>query len=187
VLDAAVELFTEGNFDPGPDEVAARAGLSARSVYRYFEDREALVRAAVDRQLEKAMPLFLMHQIGKGPFAERVDRFVAARAGLYEVIAPVARAARVRAATTDDGVIRAQVERTRRALRGQVERHFAPELAALAEPRRRAAAAAADTLCQFEALDHYRLHRRCSAAQTRQLLTDALVALFAPPAERSTP
>ena len=37
VLDAAIELFAEGVLDPTPDDVATRAGISARSVYRYFE------------------------------------------------------------------------------------------------------------------------------------------------------
>ncbi|MEY2436739.1 MAG: hypothetical protein QOF97_1575, partial [Acidimicrobiaceae bacterium] len=36
-----IELFTEGDFDPNPDVVAQRVGVSARSVYRYFEDHDA--------------------------------------------------------------------------------------------------------------------------------------------------
>lgn len=66
VLDAVIELFSEGVLEPTPDDVAARVGLSARSVYRYFVDRDALLRAAIDRSFERVMPLYLIHAIGEG-------------------------------------------------------------------------------------------------------------------------
>lgn len=178
VLDAVLELFAEGNVDPGPDDVALRVGLSARSVYRYFEDREALLRAAIDRNLEITIPLFLIHAIGEGPLDERIDRFVTARLRLYEAIAATSRAARVQAAANE--IIREQVEVTRRALREQIEKQFATELDALPARRRRSIAAAADALFQLESLDIYRVHRGFSSTETRTLLVDALHALLDP-------
>lgn len=178
VLDAVLELFAEGNVDPGPDDVAPRVGLSARSVYRYFEDREALLRAAIDRNLEITFPLYLIHAIGEGPLDERIDRFVTARLRLYEAIAATSRAARVQA--TANEIIREQVEVTRRALREQIEKQFAPELAALPARRRRAVAAAADALFQPETLDIYRVHRGFSSTEARALLVDALHGLLDP-------
>ena len=172
VLDAVIGLFTEGTFDPVPEEVARRAGLSVRSVYRYFEDRDALVRAAIDRQLEGVLPLSVIHAIGEGPLDDRIERFVTTRLGLYDAMAAVARAARIRAASND--LIRAQVEATRRGLGEQVDRHFAPELAALPPDRRRARSVLVDTLFQPESLDHYRLHRELSPADTHSLLVEAL-------------
>jgi AcrR family transcriptional regulator len=176
VLDAVLELFSEGNVDPGPEEVALRVGLSARSVYRYFEDRAALLRAAIDRNLEVTFPLYLIHGIGEGPLDGRIDRFVTARLRLYEAIAATSRAARVRASANE--VIREQVEVTRRALREQIDKQFAPELGALPGRRRRAVAAAADALFQPETLDIYRVHRGFSSTETRTLLIDALHALL---------
>ena len=181
VLDAVVELFSEGNLDPGPDEVADRVGLSVRSVYRYFEDRDALVRAAIDRHLETVFPLYLIHAIGEGELDARIERFVSARLRLYETIASTARAARVRAAVNQ--IIRAQVDLTRRALRDQVERHFAPELDALPSDRRLAITMAVDMLGQFESLDYYRLHRGLSLAETQAALTEAVRVLLASAAE----
>lgn len=178
VLDAVIELFTDGHLDPGPDEVAIRVGLSARSVYRYFEDREALVRAAIDRQQEQVLPLYLIHAIGQGPLDERIDRFVTARVRLYEAIAAMARASRLRAAVNP--ILREQVEDTRRRLREQVDKHFAPELKALDARRRRSTSAAVDTLCQLEALDNLALHRELSVTQIRAVLVDALHALLSP-------
>ena len=51
VLDAALELFREGHLEPTALQVAERSGLSPRSVFRYFEDTEALLRAAIARLL----------------------------------------------------------------------------------------------------------------------------------------
>lgn len=178
VLDAVVELFSEGNLDPGPDEVADRVGLSVRSVYRYFEDRDALVRAAIDRHLETVFPLYLIHAIGEGELDARIERYVSSRLRLYETIASTTRAARVRAAVNE--IIRAQVDLTRRALRDQVEKHFAPELEALPPARRQAVTMAVDMLGQFESLDYYRLHRALSFTETEAALTETLHLLLDP-------
>lgn len=177
VLDAVIALFTEGQLDPGPDEVARRVGLSTRSVYRYFEDRDVLLRAAIDRQQEKVLPLYLIHAIGQGDLDDRIERFVTARMRLYEAIAATARASRARALVSE--ILREQVGETHRRLQQQVDRHFAPELERLATPQQRATSGAVDTLCQLEALDHLRLHRGYSTHQTGALLSKALHALLA--------
>jgi len=147
-------------------------------VYRYFEDRDALVRAAIDRHLEMVWPLYLIHAIGEGPLAERIERierierFVTSRLRLYEAIAEAARAARIRSRTSL--IMAEQVETTRKALRSQIEKQFAPELDRLTARRRRSVVAAADAMTQLEALDLYRVHRGFSAATTCTVLTDAL-------------
>ncbi|MCU0268863.1 MAG: TetR/AcrR family transcriptional regulator [Acidimicrobiales bacterium] len=176
VLDAVVALFGEDDLDPSPEQVAVRSGVSLRSVYRYFEDREGLLRAAIDRQVGEVLPLLHLHAIGRGPLRRRVDELVEARLRLYEAVAPAARAAR-RGATTN-AVLRDQVELTRRVLREQFERQFAPELDPLTPGRRDAVAAAGDALCQIETLDLYRVHRGFSVAQTRELLAEALLLLL---------
>ena len=178
VLDAVIELFSEGNLDPTPEAVAQRVGLSPRSVYRYFDDRDALMRAAIDRHLESVWGLYLIHAIGEGDLDGRITRFVDGRLRLYEAIAATARASRMRAAANE--IVRDQVELTRRALREQIEKHFGPELEALDPRRRRARIAAVDALCELESLDHYRIHRGFSSGETRNLLVDALHALLDP-------
>lgn len=45
VVEAALELFAEEKGVPSIDEIAARAGLSPRSIYRYFEDAASLYLA----------------------------------------------------------------------------------------------------------------------------------------------
>ena len=58
VLDAVLDLFSEDNLSPGPEEVALRVGLSVRSVYRYFDDHDTLTRAAIARNIERRAPYY---------------------------------------------------------------------------------------------------------------------------------
>ena len=47
ILDAFIELMTEGAIDLSHDAVAERTGLGRRTVYRYFPDRAALLDGAL--------------------------------------------------------------------------------------------------------------------------------------------
>jgi AcrR family transcriptional regulator len=172
VLDAVLELFTEGMLDPNPEEVARRSGVSLRSVYRYVADRDDLVRAAIARHVEKNAPLFVLPGLGEGPLGDRIERFVAARVRLYDAIGATHRASRRRAAVND--AIRTQVESGYRRMRQQMAEHFARELDALAPRERRSVAAAVDTLTQIEAIEHLREHSGYSSRVTREILVDIL-------------
>src|SRR5438128_1011303 len=56
VLDALVELFAEGLYQPSANDIAERAGISPRSLFRYFDDIDDLNRATIERQLAAARP-----------------------------------------------------------------------------------------------------------------------------------
>src|SRR5688500_3891186 len=58
VIDALIELFEEGSYTPSSAEVAERAGISPRSLFRYFDDVDDLNRAAVDRHIDTHRALF---------------------------------------------------------------------------------------------------------------------------------
>lgn len=176
VLDAAIALFADGNLQPKPEDVAARSGVSLRSVYRYYSKPPELLRAAMARHLERVEALLAIEAIGEGDLAGRIERFVSARIRLHNGIGPVARAARMAAAHND--VIRGQYEATRRTLREQVECHFAPELTPLDRDDRRAIASALDALVQLDALDYFRLDRGFSAKQTAAVLRRAITKLL---------
>ncbi len=172
VLDAVLELFSEDNLDPSPDDVARRSGVSLRSVYRYVADADDLIRAAIERHAEKSHALSIIQEVGQGSFDVRLERFLDARMRLYEAVAATARASRLRAPTSV--LIRDQLDNGRRQLRDQVERQFAHELDCL-EPRvRRAVLVAADSLTQMETIDLYRHQRRFSLSETREMLDVAI-------------
>lgn len=172
VLDAVLELFREDAVQPTPDEVAARSGVSLRSVYRYFADMDALVRAAMARHLVTTAPLFAIDALGEGSLPERVARLVDQRLRLYEELAPMMRAAVLRARSNPLIADRLQAQRVR--LLEQVEAMFAPELrGAGPDP-----AAAVDVLLGFESIDHLRRDRGFTEAEARRTLTRAVTAIL---------
>ena len=136
VLDAVLDLFSEDNLSPGPEEVAQRAGLSVRSVYRYFDDHDALTRAAIERNSSGSGPLFRLPAIGEGALDDRIDRFVDGRLRLQAAAGPALRATRIRA--TFDPLVRDRLRSGPGPSCGeQIERHFAPELSTMAPGRGR--------------------------------------------------
>jgi AcrR family transcriptional regulator len=176
VLDAVHQLFVEGHTLPTVEDVALKSGVSLRSIYRYFPDRDELLQAALVRRMEVAEPLFTLDGLGSGPLAERIERFVEYRIELHDTMAPTVRAALQAAAKAP---LIAEVVRQRRTqLTDQTRKHFAPELDVLPTGDAADLLAAVDVLCQFEALESLRVERDLSPARTRQVLVRALRALF---------
>lgn len=185
VLDAMIALFTQGNLNPTPEQVATLAGVSSRTVYRYFEDRAELVRAAIARHFEGIAPLAEVPDLGEGTLEERIDRLVAARVRLYDGVAAAYRAATAKATT--DGTIADRLALTRVALREQAETQFQTELDALDDHDRATRAGAVELLVSLASLDGLRRTRGLSADQTTALLTDALRAVLDRPATSAGP
>ena len=174
-LDALVELFGEDRFQPSTVEIAERAGISARSLFRYFDDQDDLVRAAIDHNLSAARPLLEIDIAPDAPTAEKVDRIVAARVRLFEATAPAARAARVSAHRHE--ILATQIQESRAFLRAQLRRTFAPELSGEHATR----FPALDVLCSFEAYELLRRDQGMSSRRAAKVLTAAIVALVETP------
>lgn len=177
VLDAVLELFEEGNLNPGVHEVADRSGVSLRSVYRYFEDLDELITAAIDRHLERTRPLFDIERIGEGPLPERIHRFTERRLRLFDAMRVIYRASRVRAAS--DAQVQAGLMDTYQWLGEQAHQMFAPELEQLDEgDARDDLRHTIDLLSQFDSLEHLRhrcgLDRDEAVAYLRRSLTRVL-------------
>lgn len=176
VLDAAITLFAEGDLEPSAAAVADRSGVSLRSVYRYYEDLEALLRAAIARSLERNLPHFEVEGLGDGALPERIDRLVTRRLALYDHVGGMARAAVLRARTND--LVRQQLALRRAALRAQQEAMFAPELSALPEPARTELAGAIDLVIGIEAFELLLHTQARPAEEARRIITRALRSLL---------
>jgi AcrR family transcriptional regulator len=178
VLDAVHQLFVEGHMLPSVEDVALRSGVSLRSIYRYFPDRDELLQAALARRMQVAESFFHLENVGAGPLGERIDRFAGHRIDLYDKMAPTARAALVAAPTAP--VIAEVVQQRRNQLTEQTRRHFAPELDALPEEDAADLLAAVDVLCQFEAVEALCVGHGLTPVRTRQVLVKSLHALLEP-------
>jgi AcrR family transcriptional regulator len=151
VVDAFLELVRAGNPRPSVAEVAERSGVSHRSVFRYFEDKDELARTAIERQQAFALPLIDL-TVGPGaPLDERIERFVDRRLELFENLAPVARLSR--SLVQVQPIIAAELTSNRQYFRAQIKHLFQPELAALPADEAAQAIAALDVMCSFESAD----------------------------------
>ncbi len=126
VLSAYVAMVEDGVVEPHIEAVAARAGVSQRSVFRYFTNREELVRAAMISVVGRAETNFELDGLADAPVADRVDALVRGRGRLYRSMGRLARAA-MRAAETDP-LIAEMVEVGQAILRAQFVDLFGPEL-----------------------------------------------------------
>lgn len=142
ILDAAVEVFRRRGFHAaGMAEIAKSFGMSAGHIYNYFDSKEAIIEAIVERDIDEFLALTAQMQ-GQADvrraLVERVDEGVAQRldhdhaALQVEIVAEASRnpkiAALVRRA---DATVRARlIELVRTASQGQIGED---ELAARAE------------------------------------------------------
>ena len=170
VLDAVIELFDEDDLSPGVHEVARRSGVSLRSVYRYFDDVDDLIAAAIARQYELSRPHFSIPRLGQGTLSERIDRFCRARVSLFTHVRTVFVAATVRGRL--DRQVAEGLEWSRRQLSQQTEAMFAPELDELSEADRQMTFVTLDVLSQFETLELLRETRGFDESATVEYLVD---------------
>ena len=172
VLDAVVDSFEDGDIDPSVDAIAARAGVSNRSIYRYFADRDDLMRVAVGYAVQKIVPAMALDDAGEGSFDDRVDRFVDHRLTLHRRLVPVMRAAKIASVTAP--YIDQELEVGRRILKQTILTHFAEELDPLQPDVRTRAVVAAEVAFQFDAFEFLGKSTAPSGDEMRNILTDHL-------------
>jgi TetR/AcrR family transcriptional regulator, regulator of autoinduction and epiphytic fitness len=129
IVDALRSLHHDGDLLPTAPRVAERAGVSVRTVWQHFDDVEMLFVEAGRRDLEIAMTLVtpIDPQLS---LADRIAALIDQRSRMYEEMAPVWRAARLKAPFSPQ--IRINRDRMVRLGRQQLEHVFAAELAAAA-------------------------------------------------------
>lgn len=176
VVEALLDLYRDGNLHPSTEEIAARSGLSPRSLFRYFEDVDGLTRSAIMVQEARAMPLVTIDSGPDETTDEKIAALVAQRFRLFDAVGNVAAVVRLRAPINP--ALAAELNRNRRFLRKQVSSLFAPELAAMGEPAREAVLATADILTSFESYQLLTEDRSMTSSQASKHVVVALTALF---------
>ena len=94
IIDAMRALHAEGDLRPTAPRIAARAGVSLRTVWQQFADMEALLVEASRRDDEILRSLIERIEPDQ-PLATRVALFVSQRARILEQMTPSWRAARI--------------------------------------------------------------------------------------------
>ena len=171
IVDAVYALVGEGIVQPTAQQVAERAGVGLRSVFRHFSDMESLLAEVDQRVRAQALPL-LETEPPRGSRTERARALMERRVRLFEQIAPYKRSGSVHR-WRSEFVARnhAQLARTLRSdlLRALPELRDAP--AGVVE--------ALDVTLSFESWDRMRTDQRLGRERASAALERTVFALLA--------
>jgi AcrR family transcriptional regulator len=172
IVDALLGLIENGEIDITAALIASKAGLSERSIFRYFDDVSDLHRSVCDQAFSKEIALALIDDAGTGSLDTKIENFINQRVRIYtmnEKIAPAARSFAFK-----NPIIKNQIVRGRKLLRIQIIKHFEVELSALDKQQQQAAVAIIDSLTTFESYDMMRSDQKMSVHTIKSILTESI-------------
>jgi TetR/AcrR family transcriptional regulator of autoinduction and epiphytic fitness len=174
LVDALLALLDEGELRPTAAQISARAGVSERSLFQHFPDREALLEAVAREQYERVVPT-LRPVDASLALGERVETFAEQRCRLFERIKGVRRAALLM--ESESHVVAGWLTSVRKAKAAEVERVFRRELEATPGDEREALRAALVAACAWGAFESLRIHQGLSVSRTRSAMRVAIARL----------
>ncbi len=171
IVAAMLELVRAGAISPSAEEVAERAGLGLRTVFRHFDDMDSLYREMAEAMRNELQPIVA------APFASRdwpgrLDEIVDRRARLFERAMPFKNAADVHRHRSV--FLRRDYEMMRSAERAALE---AALPATLRNEKR--FFEALDQALSFSTWQHLRRDQKLNQAQARATVEYAIRALVA--------
>ncbi|MDM7956218.1 TetR/AcrR family transcriptional regulator [Blastomonas sp.] len=95
IVDAMLDIIMGGKMEPSAAEIAERAGVSARTVFRHFEEMDSLYSEMTERMEAQIMPIIQQPFTGDG-WQAQLDQLLERRATIYEKIMPLKIAASIR-------------------------------------------------------------------------------------------
>ncbi len=176
VVDALLDLYSDGNLRPSTEEIAARSGLSPRSLFRYFNDVDDLTRTAISRIEARAVELLPIDADPTDDTAPKVKALVDQRFGLFDAVGSAAAVSRLR--SPFQPILAERLQENRALLRGQLEVLFARELDRLDEAGARQALANADILTSFESHQLLLKDHGLSSTQAKASMAAGLTAVL---------
>jgi len=171
IVQAMLDLIGEGTLSPTAQQVAERADVGVRTVFRHFSDMDTLFATMNERLTEEVETLFV-DKVQTGPRAERLDALVGRRRELFEKLAPFLRSSALQRARS--AFLQTQHDRNVRSLRRDLRR-WLPELESAAPE----IADGLEMVLSFEAFSRLRSDQRLSARRAQTAIRRAVVALAA--------
>ena len=166
VVDALLSLYAEDNLTPTIDDIAARVGMTARTIYHHFDDRDAIAEALTEHQRQQLGHLTKLEL--SGDLTARIDALVDQRAELFETVAPVRRAALANMHASPR--IRKGQGNLAAGLRRQLTRTFEPELSALDRSAKAETVELLDLHTSWDTWERLRRWQRLSVPRSRKLV-----------------
>ena len=172
IVNALLDLIETGETEISAALIASKAGLSERSIFRYFDDVNDLYRSVCDLAFSKEIEYALIDDAGVGSLDTKIENFVNQRVRIYtmnEKIAPAARSFAFK-----NPIIKNQLVVGRKLLRTQIIKHFSEELLVFDKQQQQVAVAIIDSLTTFEYYDMMRSDQKMSVQAIKSVLAESI-------------
>ena len=176
IVEALVSLYADGHVDPSAAEIAERAGVSERSLFRHFDDIDDLCHTAFFVQWKRLADRTRLLVALTASTDEKIAAVVEQRVGLYLDMMNVMRITRMHA-VRNDTVLR-HVQSSRKELRKQIERLFASECEVLPTEKAKSLLLTINALLSFEHVEQLRVDQGMPTSRIVSSLRAALSSLF---------
>lgn len=170
IIDAMLALMNEGVLIPTAQQVADKAGVAIRTVFRHFDDMEALY-SETDETIRPIYESMFLGVDRTGSLAERVLHAVESHADAYEQQALIHESTTVMLWRSE--TIRKVYARNQRNLRKDLDK-WLPELKNVSSERREAI----DAIASFEFLSRLQKHQGLSKKACIKLITNMIMGLL---------
>jgi len=176
IIKAYIDLIRRGNPSPTARQTARRARLSARVIFKRFEDMPRLRRAALPRIYFDLSKLFAHRPNYNLPVEKRLEAFVRQQMRLLEQAAPFRRAADLTEAT--DPIVAGLMKQVRIGAVKDIERALGPALDPLSSRQRRDLLSALHTVCAWPSWQTLRMHHELSHEGAKKIMARTAVAVL---------
>lgn len=171
IVQALLDLVGEGEISPSAEQVAIRAQVGLRSVFRHFKDMDSLY-SEMSQVIEAEILKTFYRPHVDGTVAERLADLVSRRAGLFERIGPYRRASTTLAHRSS--FLASEQKRMTAGLRKILEDALTPEIVA-----DKAKVEALDLLLSFDSWNRLRRDQNLSPSEAEAVIANAISRLIA--------
>ena len=173
VAEASLQLLEEGEAQPTAQMIARKSGVSTSTIFRLYEDLEAIRDTVIQSRLEQVKHL-LIDVPRELPLEERITQLVNLRSQFYEKVAPIRRLVAPQRSTSE--LINKILTMNESAFFTLQKNLFADEIAGLRSGDE--ILQAVDNLMSWESWDRLRSIQKLSIRKSKQVLTAALTRLL---------
>lgn len=184
VVDAVLDIIREqgGGPLPGAAEVAERAGVSERTVFRHFADLDSLLLEAARKQ-RPVVAGYLSPRPDMADLDRRIASVVRLRARLYEEVGPIRRVG-TSLARRHDSLARS-IGESNKAARDQLAEVFQPELKRAGRDRG-VVLDELDLATSWSSWEALRTQLGASPDRARRIVSELVSCVLSPYARRSS-
>ncbi len=173
VAEALLQLLEEGEAQPTAQMIAKKSGVSTSTIFRLYDDLEAIRDTVIQRRLEQVKHL-LVDVPRELPLEDRIAQLVNLRSQFYEKVAPVRRLVVPQRSTSEH--INTVLTINENAFFTRQKNLFADEIAGLKSGDE--ILQAIDNLMSWESWDRLRSIQKLSIQKSKRVLTAALSQLL---------